>query len=307
MLIDSGSTITTQGSVDGLQAYVAPSKSGIRMRSATGQVVRPAGEGALPFPINDGKVSLSVLCQHTPAIQSSIFSPAETCDSLDYDSYALTCNRRDSMSTVLFSKRGSPYIVIRGTYKLCMPYIRLTSAAESVRSVVPMTCKFPSVQPEVLSDNNDDAVHQVLCLVHSRCRDLSPSAVDCRNAVLMSFCEQLSDDSLHGGLPAAPVLHVSDVVNRTFWHLRNCHPNPDRLVLFSMITQGVPKLKHPQSIEKCTDCLIAKMRKAARGHTIGFVADPRTIIGPPALKASMAAIPIVSFAIFFLSFSLGSP
>jgi hypothetical protein len=155
---------------------------------------------------------------------------------LYYDSYARTCNRLDSTSTVLFSKRGSPDIVIRGTYKLRMPYILLPSAAESVRSAVPMTYNFPSVQPEVLSDNNDDAVHHILRLVHFRCRDLSPSAVDCLNTVLMCFCEKLLDDSLRGGLPAAPVLHVSDVVNRTLWHLRTCHPNPDHLVLFSKIT-----------------------------------------------------------------------
>jgi hypothetical protein len=53
--------------------------------------------------------------------------------------------------------------------------------------------------------------------------------------------------------------------------MQTCHPNPDRLVLFSKINKGVPKIKHPQSIEQCSDCLVAKMRKAARCHDRGFV------------------------------------
>jgi hypothetical protein len=68
----------------------------------------------------------------------------------------------------------------------------------------------------------------------------------------------------------APVRHISDAVNRTMWHMRTCHPNPDRVVLFSKINKGVPKIKHPPSIEQCYDCLVAKMQKAARGHDRGF-------------------------------------
>jgi hypothetical protein len=39
----------------------------------------------------------------------------------------------------------------------------------------------------------------------------------------------------------------------------------------SNISKGVPRLRHPQDIKKCSDCLVAKMRKAARGHVHGFV------------------------------------
>jgi hypothetical protein len=113
MLIDSGSTITTKGTNDSLQAYVSPSLSGIRMRSANGQIVRPTGEGTLSFPINDDNASLVVVCQHTPDIESSIFSPAEICDTLDYDTYALTCNRCNTTSVVRFTKAGHPAIVLR--------------------------------------------------------------------------------------------------------------------------------------------------------------------------------------------------
>jgi hypothetical protein len=51
-----------------------------------------------------------------------------------------------------------------------------------------------------------------------------------------------------------------------------CHLHPERLVLLSNIAKGVPKFKHPQDIEKCSDCLIAKLRKTARGKAPGFTA-----------------------------------
>jgi hypothetical protein len=104
LLVDSRSTINTVGSSVVLSSYVSPSLSGVALRSATGQVVKPIDEGRLPFTINSGQGSLSILCQHTPAITSSIVSPAATCDSLDYDCYQLTCNRRMSTSAVFFSK-----------------------------------------------------------------------------------------------------------------------------------------------------------------------------------------------------------
>jgi hypothetical protein len=74
IFVDSGSTINTAGSSTVLTSYVSPSLAGIVMRSATGQVVKPAGKGRFPLEINSGQGSLSVLCQHTPAITSSIFS-----------------------------------------------------------------------------------------------------------------------------------------------------------------------------------------------------------------------------------------
>jgi hypothetical protein len=71
--------------------------------------------------------------------------------------------------------------------------------------------------------------------------------------------------------PVHPVLHVSDAVSRTIWHIRTCHPNPAHLVLLSKISKGLPPLKHPQDIENCSDFIIAKLRKAVRGRDPGFV------------------------------------
>jgi hypothetical protein len=59
--------------------------------------------------------------------------------------------------------------------------------------------------------------------------------------------------------------------------MQMCHPNPLRLVFMSKLSKGMPKITHPQDIEQCSECLIIKMRKAARGHDICFEA---TAVGP---------------------------
>jgi hypothetical protein len=76
MLVDSGSTITTMGSNGELSEYIQPSRYGVKMRSATGKMVQPAGKGNITLQAD--KASLVLTCQHTPTIGSSILSPAET-------------------------------------------------------------------------------------------------------------------------------------------------------------------------------------------------------------------------------------
>jgi hypothetical protein len=70
MLVDTVSTITTMGTNGELSSYVKPSTSGIKMRSATGHVVLPAGEGDITLQAE--QASLVLKCQHTPAIGSNI-------------------------------------------------------------------------------------------------------------------------------------------------------------------------------------------------------------------------------------------
>jgi hypothetical protein len=162
ILVDSGSTLTTVGSSEVLTSYVAPSTStsGIKMRSVTGQMVCPAGEGRLQFTTNDGHGSLSVLCHHTTVIKSSTFSPAETCDQLNYNAYHLTCDRRRSTSLVQFTKEATPGITIHGHYLQGMPFISLSSASvQSIHSVVWMAYSFTSA-------SNDTSIHQVLRLLY---------------------------------------------------------------------------------------------------------------------------------------------
>jgi hypothetical protein len=107
---DSGSTLNTMGDATILHDYATPSSSPIKMCSATGHIVRPIGQGNLPFSFNNGKGTLAVPCQHTPPITTSIVSPAETCERLDYDVYTLTCNRKTSTSTLSFTMHGAPDI-----------------------------------------------------------------------------------------------------------------------------------------------------------------------------------------------------
>jgi hypothetical protein len=66
MLVDTGSTITTMGTNDELSSYVKPSTSGIKMRSATGQIVLPAGEGDITLQAE--QASFVLKCQLTPAL-----------------------------------------------------------------------------------------------------------------------------------------------------------------------------------------------------------------------------------------------
>jgi hypothetical protein len=76
------------------------------MRSVTGQVVQPAGEGNITLQAD--QASLVLTCQHTPAIGSNILPPAKTCDTLDYDLYELTCNRWTASCQVSFCQGQLP-------------------------------------------------------------------------------------------------------------------------------------------------------------------------------------------------------
>jgi hypothetical protein len=60
------------------------------MRSVTGYIINPVGQGKLPFSLINGKGTLDVPLQHTTAIATSIVSPAEMCERLGYDVYTLT-------------------------------------------------------------------------------------------------------------------------------------------------------------------------------------------------------------------------
>jgi hypothetical protein len=60
MMMGSGSTITDMGINGELSAYIQPSTSGVKMRSATGQVVQPAGEGNINLQAD--KASLVLTC-----------------------------------------------------------------------------------------------------------------------------------------------------------------------------------------------------------------------------------------------------
>jgi hypothetical protein len=124
-LIDSGSTLNTVGGATILEDYANPYSSHIKMRSATGQIVRPVGQGNLPFSFNSDKGTLAVPCHHTPDIVTSIMSPAETYERVGYNVYTLTCNRKTCVLSLRFTKAGAPDIELLGTYAARPPHIPL--------------------------------------------------------------------------------------------------------------------------------------------------------------------------------------
>jgi hypothetical protein len=169
--------------------------------------VQPEGKGRIPFYINTGTGSLSAVCQHTPAIKSSIFSPADTCDSLHYDVYQLTCDRRAHTSQVSFRKSGAPAITIHGTYVHRMPFVSLPAAGiHSLTLAVPRLLDIaPSDRhPEPLDVESSTVIHQVLRLISIAHHHPVPTPEDYRLGIIHLFHESLSDDWIHGGLPVAP-------------------------------------------------------------------------------------------------------
>jgi hypothetical protein len=274
VLVDSGSTLNTVGDSSLLRDYALPSPSPIKMRSATGHIFRPSGQGTLPFKFNDGQGSLDVQCQPTPDIASSIFSPAETCEHLDYDSYTLSCDRTSFKSSVTFAKPGKPDIRLIGTYANRLHLLPLSDfPPRPIMSVAP--CRSLSTATDdlasvSLSADLTTAMHQVSHVCTRLAHHVSLSY--CRSMVLHACHDAIADDMTHGGSAPFPVLHVTDAVNRTLWHLCTCHPHPDRLILLSKMSKGMPNIRHPQQIEKCSECLVAKMRQAARGSDPSFVA-----------------------------------
>jgi hypothetical protein len=173
-----------------------------------------------------------------------------------------------------FSKAGAQDINILGIYAARVPHIPL--AAQAINSLRTMhSCLGLNVPPvdlvnESLYDDVHMAVHQVLRLCQRF--DVSVDVRLCSTGVLQFVQETFSDDITHGGTFPSPIFYVRDAVNRTLWHIRTCHPNPARFVQLSKISTGMPRITHPQQNEKCSDCLIAKMRKAARGSDLEFEA-----------------------------------
>jgi hypothetical protein len=233
-LVDSVSTLNTVGDASVLRDYDTPSSSPIKMRSATGQIVRPVGQGNLPFSFNTGKFTLAVPCQHTPAIATSIMYPVETCERLGCDIYTLTCDRQTSTSSLRFTKTGAPDIEILGTFAARRPHIPLmTQLVNSLCSLTPcrpIPLKSQDLAHERLSDHAHTAMHQVLRL----CQRFDPTvdALSCSTGVLHLVHETVVDDITHAGCHPSKMFHVSDAVNRTLWHLRT----PARLVQISKIT-----------------------------------------------------------------------
>jgi hypothetical protein len=198
--------------------------------------------------------SLSFICQQTPAIKLSIFSPAATCDSLGYGVYQLMCDSRAHTSTASLRKSGAPDITLHGKCIQRIPFMSIPpSGLNSTRPAVPcLLAPAPSDRQPVDRTPRSGFGHFHSPSSPSRLAieksHPMPTPEDCRIGIIHLFHESLYNDYTHGGIQEAPVLHISDAVSHNLCHLKTCHPNLERLVLLSKIAKGVPKFKHPQYI-----------------------------------------------------------
>jgi hypothetical protein len=148
--------------------------------------------------------------------------------------------------------------------------MHLVKSVNNTSPCAPIPTASVTLAHEHLADNVHIAMHQVL---HRYQRfDTPVTARDCGVGVLQLIQETITDDLIHADDAPSTMFHVNDAVNRTLWHLRTCHPNPARLVHLSNISKGMPRITYPQDLEKCFECLVAKMRKAARGYDPAFEA-----------------------------------
>jgi hypothetical protein len=177
----------------------------------------------------------------------------------------LTHDRCQSTSTVRFSKSSAPYIRIQGAYVHCMPFVSLHPAALKSLNLIMSRLRqsLPRDRPlEVLFPNQGTAIHQLLGLISIARHAAIPTPEDCR-----VFHETIADNWTHDGLPVEPVLHVSDVVNRTIWHMPSQPQTPDTPL---QDCEGPPQ-NQTFDIERCSNCLIAKLRKSVGGHAPGYI------------------------------------
>ena len=95
---------------------------------------------------------------------------------------------------------------------------------------------------------------------------IHPSHV--RNTIFLLTIEKAAQEYMMTvpGVPfKTPICYLSEHTQRLLWHFHSGHPNSDRLIKLQKISKGIPRLKYPQAIEKCSSCIVAKMHKMAPG------------------------------------------
>jgi hypothetical protein len=70
-----------------------------------------------------------------------------------------------------------------------------------------------------MSAHHKDSIHQVLQFLSIIKSTLLPTTEECRVGIFHFSQESLAGDLTHGKVPVAPILHVSDAVTRTLWHI----------------------------------------------------------------------------------------
>ena len=188
-------------------------------------------------------------------------------ETLYYDSYTLICDRKNGVSTLNFSKAEKDTLSLQGKYQGHLAYFPCINTEHYGPFIG--TIHLPRSWNQRLSEDMDKAITQIT----TACNNMSiPS--ECLDPTLIQHSIYLLQSeiasyeyitSISGVKMKPPVCHLTDAVQHTLWHHRTVHPHIDRLMKLQKLSKGIPKLNYPQSIEKCRDCLVAKLRRCARG------------------------------------------
>ena len=256
-MVDTGSVVSTVAAAEMLDNYTSPSSDKRTMRSATSQKVQAQGEGALFFQLKDSEENISIITQHIPEIASNILSPGEVLEKIDYDLFTLSCNRRTGTCYLKFAGTQGPTLSMEGHYRGRLPYLPLVTS--DIVGAITRDLSSPQHPMPSLGNTIDLQMPLVIDLpqainqVTHACMQLSipetslkPTMV--HNNILNMIGHTVALESmtaLPGHKFPAPIFHLSDAVQRTLWHLRTVHPNPDCLMNITKAVKGIPKIKYP--------------------------------------------------------------
>ena len=216
------------------------------LHSATGHTVTPTGEGSLYFQLHnkDGN-QISINTQHIPEISSSILSPGEVLETLDYESYSLTCNCKTGESLLVFQKPDSPSYDLKGHYQGRLAYLPHVPRGQVDKIVGSL-----SFTPDPDMPIHHDLQTTICQITHSAIQMgipehcIHPSYV--RNTIFLLTIEKAAQEYMMTvpGVPfQTPICYLSEHMQRLLWHFLTGHPNSDRLLKLQKMSKGIPRLK----------------------------------------------------------------
>ena len=122
----------------------------------------------------------------------------------------------------------------------------------------------------LLSENFEDATKQVThaCMKYESADNIQTPTI--QKCILQLINDTAAKESMTEipWIPIKnPILHLTDAVKRTLWHMRLGHIHHERIAKTRKATKGIQEFSLPLDLEKCGECLKAKLRKIARGKS----------------------------------------